>query len=233
MLGRCLASGQLTILYRYAPVEATLTAGNLVESVTLGCGAEGLELYAAYFLDATDLGDLLPLCGAPFVTGAEAQTDTGEPHAPTVANPNELQAMTYGFAAKHRPGESHIISKPKGYERFRGAGLYSLTLDNGDGKTGRRFQMFGSGDHGALPFWSYRRLLEADLLGVPNDLALIHWASNDYFWRGPFDLNAHAKAKAQALGFLYWLQTEVPRDDGGFGYPELKLRPNGYPGRSQ
>ncbi len=27
-----------------------------------------------------------------------------------------------------------------------------------------------------------------------------------------------------SLGFLYWLQTECPRDEGGFGYPELKLR---------
>ncbi|MDZ7377679.1 MAG: FAD-dependent oxidoreductase, partial [candidate division KSB1 bacterium] len=32
------------------------------------------------------------------------------------------------------------------------------------------------------------------------------------------------QAKELSLGFLYWLQTEAPRDDGGFGYPELKLR---------
>jgi len=34
------------------------------------------------------------------------------------------------------------------------------------------------------------------------------------------------EAKRLSLGFLYWLQTECPRDDGGFGYPELKLRPD-------
>ena len=34
------------------------------------------------------------------------------------------------------------------------------------------------------------------------------------------------EAKQLSLGFLYWLQTEAPRDDGGFGYPELKLRPD-------
>ena len=224
MLRPHLLSGQLTVLYQHTPVRATLKAAKSIETVTLESNAGQLELRAAYFLDATDLGDLLPLCGAPFVTGAEAQSDTGEPHAPSIANPNELQAMTYGFAVEYRSGESHVISKPQDYERFRDAGLYTLTLHNGDGQTGRRFRMFGSGDDGALPFWSYRRLLEASLLGLPNDVALINWASNDYFWHSVFDDCAHVEAKAQALGFLYWLQTEAPRDDGGFGYPELKLR---------
>ena len=223
MLGPHLKSGQLTVLYEHRPVAAKVET-RTVKTVTLQRGAKRLELNATYFLDATDLGDLLPLCGAPFVTGAEAQSDTHEPHAPPVANPGEMQAMTYGFAAEFCSNESHIIPKPENYERFRDAGLYTLTLDGGDGKTGRRFRMFASGDDGALPFWSYRRLLTADLPGVPNDVALINWASNDYFWRGPFDPDAHLEAKAQALGFLYWLQTEVPRDDGGVGYPELKLR---------
>ena len=32
------------------------------------------------------------------------------------------------------------------------------------------------------------------------------------------------RGKAFAQGFLYWLQTECPRDDGsGFGYPEIQL----------
>ena len=225
MLESYLASGQLTVLYEHTPIAAEVKDG-WVERITLQREGAGLEVAAAYFLDATDLDDLLPLCGAPFVTGAEAQTDTGEPHAPSAANPNEMQAMTYGFAVEYCPGESHVIPKPGDYERFRDAGLYTLTLDNGNGKTGRRFRMFEPGDDGALPFWSYRRLLDASLLNVPHDVALINWASNDYFWRSAFDPLAHTEAKAQALGFLYWLQTEVPRGDDGAGYPELKLRPD-------
>jgi hypothetical protein len=228
MLRPYLASGQLTVLYHHTPVAATRVGGS-IQNVTLAHGGEQVVVSAALFLDATDLGDLLPLCGAPFVTGAEAQADTGEPHAPPQANPSELQAMTYGFAVEFRPGESHVIPKPAGYERFRDAGLYTLTL-GGDETGGRRFRMFEQGDGGALPFWSYRRLLDASLLNVPHDVALINWASNDYFWRGPFDDGAQAEAKAQALGFLYWLQTEAPRDDAhndrGVGYPELKLRPD-------
>ena len=224
MLEPYLKSGQLTVLYHHTPVAATVTGGSL-RNVTLHHWERRVQLEAAFFLDATDLGDLLPLCGAPFVTGAEAQTDTGEPHAPPVANPDEVQAMTYGFAVEFCPGESHVILKPAGYERFRDAGLYTLTLHNSDGVP-RRFKMFGRGDADAPPFWTYRRLLEAELLNLPHDVALINWASNDYSQRGPFDDGAHAEAKAQALGFLYWLQTEAPRDDGGTGYPELKLRPD-------
>ena len=222
MLEPYIDSGQLRVLYEHTPVAAEVKDGR-VKRVTLQSSDGGLEVIATYFLEATDLGNLLPLCGAPFVTGAEAQSDTNELHAPAVAAPDELQAMTYGFAVEYCPDESHVIPKPENYERFRDAGLYTLTLDNGDGKTGRRFQMFASGDS-TLPFWSYRRLLDASLLGVPRDVALINWASNDYFWRSPFDLDAHTEAKAQALGFLYWLQTEAPRDSGGVGYPELKLR---------
>jgi hypothetical protein len=31
------------------------------------------------------------------------------------------------------------------------------------------------------------------------------------------------RGKAFAQGFLYWLQAECPRDDGGVGYPEMQL----------
>ncbi|CAA9568761.1 MAG: FIG01127817: hypothetical protein [uncultured Truepera sp.] len=220
-------SGQLTVLYHHTPVAAAVS-GRTVQNVTLRHhSGEQVEVGATFFLDATDLGDLLPLCGAPFVTGAEARADTGEPHAPLQANPAETQAMTYGFALELRPGEHHVIPKPERYEAFRDAGLYTLTL-GGDETGGRRFGMFGPGDAGCLPFWSYRRLLDAQLLNVPHDVALINWSSNDYFWRSALDENAHAEAKAQALGFLYWLQTEAPRDDAhdnsGTGYPELRLR---------
>ena len=183
MLRPYVASGQLRVLYQHTPVAAEVEDG-WIKSVTLQRGGEGLEVTANYFLEATDLGDLLPFCGTPFVTGAEAHTDTNEPHAPAAANPNELQAMTYSFAVEYCPGESYVIPKPESYERFRNAGFYTLTLDRD--KTGRRFQMFASGDD-TLPFWSYRRLLDASLLGVPRDVALINWASNDYFWHTAFD----------------------------------------------
>ncbi len=229
MLRPYLESGRLTVLYGSTPVRAELD-GTRVTAVELSTPASATaRLEAAYFLDATDLGDLLPLVGAPYVTGAEAGADTGEPAAPETANPREVQSFTFGFAVEYRPGEVHTISRPEGYARFRDAGLYRLTLNPGT-QDEKRFKMFRRGPSGELPFWSYRRLLDADLLGLPGDVALINWESNDYFYETLLDVSperrAHAlaEARAQALGFLYWLQTEAPRDDGGYGYPELKLR---------
>jgi len=95
--------------------------------------------------------------------------------------------------------------------------------------------MFGRGPAGELPFWSYRRIFDADLLADPvqtADISMINWASNDYRFANIIDKSAEEvsrvldEAKRLSLGFLYWLQTECPRGDGGYGYPEIKLRPD-------
>ncbi len=61
--------------------DARATASGSVTVRDLGSGGER-TLIAPYFLDATELGDVLPLAGVEFVTGFESQAETGEPHAP-------------------------------------------------------------------------------------------------------------------------------------------------------
>ena len=230
MLEPHLVSGKLTILTRHRPVRATV-ADDEVETVTLrGPKNAEVTLAAGYFLDATDFGDLLPLTGTAYVTGAESQADTGEPHAkPGAAAPDEVQSFTYGFVVAYCPGENHTIAKPEGYKQFRDTQPYALHLNVGQPNEAH-FKMFERGERGELPFWTYRRLFDADLLGTGCDLALINWAGNDYRFANLIDKSkAEQKrilneAKRLALGFLYWLQTECPRDEGGFGYPELELR---------
>ena len=57
---------------------------------------------------------------------------------------------------------------------------------------------------------------------------MINWPGNDF--RGVIiganlldQARALQKAQRLSLGFLHWLQTESPRDDGGFGYPEIQM----------
>ena len=85
------------------------------------------------------------------------------------------------------------------------------------------------------PFWTYRRLIDAAQFAdprLPHDLSMINWPGNDYRGGNLIDqppevqLERLRAAKALSLGFLHWLQTEAPRDEGGRGYPELKLRPD-------
>lgn len=108
MLGSFLArygsGGQLTVLYDTVPVRADVS-GDRVRLVTVR-HKSGVEktLSAPYFVDATEQGDLLPLAGVEFVTGFESRTETLEPHAPLVAQPSNIQALTVCFAADYVAG---------------------------------------------------------------------------------------------------------------------------------
>ncbi|HSW46633.1 MAG TPA: FAD-dependent oxidoreductase, partial [Phycisphaerae bacterium] len=159
---------------------------------------------------------------------------TGEPHAADTADAEDVQSFTYCFFIEHRPGERHVIDKPADYTRNRDGQPYTLTLHYGDG----RVMTYGVFEHrpGTFgTFWSYRRAIDATQFDDPRyarDLALINWPGNDY--RGgnilvddPAEqLRQLQAARDLSLGFLHWMQTEMPRDDGGRGYPEFKLRPD-------
>ncbi len=226
MLAPHVEAGRLQIVRGVQPMSAAVAADSVQSVRVAGANGRALDLVAAYYLDATELGDLLPLAGADYVTGAESQTETGEPHAPSEARPGEVQAFTFSFVVEFVPSGDFRGRAPRGYEAMRDAQPFTLTLPQHDGSL-RRFYMFA----GELPFWSYRRIFDGAQLGG-RDLALINWASNDYYGASILDqpLQARAQALDEAkrltLGFLHWLRTECPRDDGGSGYPELRLRPD-------
>jgi hypothetical protein len=237
MLQPHLDSGRLRVLVEHEPVAAHVE-GNLVETVTLRARTgESVTVAARYFLDATDLGDLLPLTGTPYVTGAEARAETGEPQAELEANPQTVQGFTSCFFVEFCPGERHIIPRPDGYERLRDTRPYTLRLQKPDG-TPYPFKFFTRSETGNPPFWTYRRVRSGALVAPGStDIALINWESNDYCWESLLDKTPTEQAriiedaKQLSLGFLHWLQTEAPRessrrDEGGQGYPELRLRPD-------
>jgi len=245
LLGPHTQSGRLTILQEHAPVAARVEQDRVAQVTVRSTQGNVRPIRARYFLDATELGDLLPLTGAEYVTGAEAQADTREPHAAadgaadgalnTTPRPDQVQAFTYTFAVEHCPGENHVIQPPPGYERFRDTQPYTLTIRRHDG-TFAPFRMFVTSPEGLLPFWTYRRLVDGRLLdpsGRLRDIAMINWPGNDYEAENLIDQPPQAQARILdearrlALGFLYWLQTEVPHDDDdGRGYPGLRLLPD-------
>jgi hypothetical protein len=203
---------------------------------------EVIRLKAKFFLDATELGDLLPLAKIPYVVGSEAKRDTNEPTASLEPNAACVQSFTYPFVIEHRPGEQHRIAKPPEYEKWRDTQPFSLRVNypvelgwKGD----VQYRMFGDNppipnNMSPGPFFGWRRVLaRKNFAGsaVPNDLALMNWPRQDYHTeslidRTPLDTaRVLQAAKRVSMAFLYWLQTDVPRDDGnGHGYPELMLR---------
>ncbi len=244
MLAAYESSGRLRILLEHEPIRAEVD-GDRVRAVHVrGAGTERV-ITAPYFLDATELGDLLPMAGAEFVIGAESQAQTGEPHAPASAQPLTQQAFTWCFAIEYRPGEDHTIDRPEDYDFWRdyvpelcpawpGKLLAWETTQPITRQTvNLGFDPTGSGKG----FWVYRRIQDprnfvpgafAGSLGV----TLVNWPQNDY-WLGPIvgvepeEAARHLRrGKQLSLSLLHWLQTEAPRPDGGTGWPGLKLRPD-------
>ena len=94
MLAPWRGGGQLTVLQPWRPVAAEMD-GDSVRAVTLQHrdSTDRIVVSAPFVVDATELGDLLPLTGTEYATGFEAQSDTGEPSAPAEAQPDNVQAV--------------------------------------------------------------------------------------------------------------------------------------------
>jgi FAD dependent oxidoreductase len=240
------SSGRLLVLLDHEPIRAQVE-GDQIRTFTVRDREALVErtIIAPYFLDATELGDLLPLAGVEFVTGAESQAEHGEPHAPGDPDPDNQQAFTCCFAVDYRDGEDHTIERPVEYGFWRDfvpklkpawPGRL-LDLNFSDPVTlksaSRGFDPRAAGSG----LWVYRRILDPrnfQAQSYPGSLgiSLINWPQNDY-WLGPLvgkDVSAAqaahhvARAKQLSLSVLYWLQTECPRPDGKLGWKGLRLR---------
>lgn len=246
MMAPFISSGQLTILLdtisRTAQVSGDRVVSIEVEHTPTG---NRQNLTGAYFLDATEMGDLLPMTGTEYITGAESQAQTGELHAPNEAQPQNMQAPTWCFAIDYMEGENHTIDKPANYDFWRdytpelsppwSGKLLSLTYSNPitleprtagfDPRQGAVTENFN--------LWSYRRLIAPSQLregALQSGISLINWPQNDYLLGNLYDVPAeeatqhHKAAMEVSYALLYWLQTEAPREDGGAGWPGLRLR---------
>jgi hypothetical protein len=215
--------GGVTVLRRTKVVAAD---DGITEVVAMGLDDGRITRFRPQMvIDATELGDLLPLCGAEYVVGAETVAQTGEAQAqPNEPKPHCVQSFTYTFACERRPvGERHVIDKPPRYEHYRDTQPYSLRIEvhggeiYGEESGWLQYRLYDTlpGTKGGL--WSYRRLVEKE------NLTMFNWPGNDYRDRSIIDVEPLAAAQALqeakwvSLGFLYWLQQEAP---------ELKLRPD-------
>jgi hypothetical protein len=242
MLRPHIESGRLTIHLR-SKTGAVAVEADLIKSIT----AVDMESHVAtefrpsIVIEATELGDLLPLAGVEHRIGAETIAETGEPHAqPHEPKPHCVQSFTYTFGLERRPdGELHIIPKPHRYEYFRNTQPYSLTIEVHGGEIyGEESGWLAYNVLDTMPgtkggLWTYRRLIDASQFrtGYPRDLTMINWPGNDYREARITDGDAWANAaalqdaKRASLGFLYWLQTGAPASGERKGAPELRLEP--------
>ena len=245
MLNPYISAGKLMLLLEYKTVAADVT-GDKVRALKVAHvrSKDEMVLTAPFFVDATELGDLLPLTGAEYRTGAEAQSETNELHAPEKADPHNQQAFTVCFAIDYDKDGNHIIDKPAMHDYWReftpeltppwSGRLLSLAYSNPATLEPRTLGFHPEGLHtgDAINMWNYRRIINKNNFtqgAYTGDITVINWPQNDYLL-GNLDgsekeFNHHvAQAKQLSLSLLYWLQTEAPRPDGRQGWPGLRLR---------
>lgn len=246
MLAPYMSTGKLTLLLEHKALSASVT-GNKVKTVNITNlkTKEVVTLAAPYFVDATELGDLLPMTGTEFVTGAEAKSETKELHAPEKANPGNNQAFTVCFAIDYVPGENHVIEKPREYDFWRNfvpkmskpwsGKLLELSYSNPKTLEPKAlgFHPEGIATGDKLNLWNYRKIISKDSFvkgTYSGDITIVNWPQNDYFLgdlvgASEKDFKKHfERGKQLSFSLLYWLQTEAPRPDGGKGWPGVRLR---------
>jgi hypothetical protein len=245
MLAPYVSQGNLTLLLETKAISAE-AANDSVRAVKVRDLRSDRErvLNAPFFIDATELGDLLPLTKTEFVTGAESRQQTGELHAAEKADPNNQQAFTMCLAVDFDPHGEHVIEKPPEYAFWRGfvpklrpawpGRLLDLTYTHPPTLQPRALGFNPEAETpGSLNLWKYRRLINRRNFvpgTYPGDTCLINWPQNDYFLGNLVGVSEREqarqieRARQLSLSLLYWLQTEVPRPDGKRGWPGLRLR---------
>lgn len=240
------SSGRVRRLLWHLPVVADVEHDR-VQAVELRDvrSSDAVIVRGDYFLDATELGDLLPLCKAEYVTGFESHRETGEPHAPAESQPGNMQSFTWCFAMDYLEGEDHTVERPAEYEFWRDyvpemrppwpGRLLSWTVVHPQTLKSRQAMLdpAGSRPPGVLPLWRYRRIAVEENFApgtYPSDITLVNWPQNDYTLGNLCEVSAeeakrHARRSRQlSLSLLYWMQTEAQRPDGKTGFRGLRLR---------
>ncbi|SEB09910.1 FAD-dependent oxidoreductase [Leifsonia sp. 21MFCrub1.1] len=245
LLSPHVASGALTVLREHAPVDAEHSGRTITRVRLRGPDGDHVVASAPLIADATEEGDLIALCGLDHVIGAESRDETGELHAPDLADPRDQQAITWCAALEYRPGENHTIARPAEYEHWRdtvdprwpGPQLSWRDIVPNTGAVRDR-PLFADSPETAVgspadDLWHYRRILARSTLDPAfpgGEVTLVNWPQADYWERPLLDVGptererALAGARSLTNSLIYWLQTEAPRHDGGQGYPELRPR---------
>lgn len=222
----------LTVLLQHVPVAAERSS-NRVQTVTLQCLLTGAkaEIEPRYVLDATELGDLLPMTGTEFVVGAESKTETNEPNAlEGAAEPDNIQSFTWCAVIGYDEGGDHTIPEPEQYAFWKDHQppnwpdkLLSFTMLHVQRGEPLHFPLF-SDDWFNL--FSYRQIVDPRSSTLPVQPATVmNWPMNDYalgnVLHGSAEDKAHHlhSARQLTLSMLYWLQHE-------HGYRGLCLRPD-------
>lgn len=251
LLAPYLSSGKLKLFLQHKIISADVSRDkvNALKAQSATGDKNEIWLKAPYFIDATELGDLLPLTGTEFVTGSESRYETHELHAPEKADPNNIQAFTFCLVMDYIHGANHTIEKPAQYDFWKKfipnltppwpGKLLDLSYSNPSTLQPKNlgFNPDVTSTGSVLNLWDYRRIINKENFkpgAYKGDISIINWPQNDYMTGSLIDVSEEEfkkhieDSKQLSLSLFYWLQTEVPRSNGSKGWPGLQLRGDVY-----
>lgn len=196
------AESLLEIEYGYRPVAVIRNGKQVDGAVFVNEENDTLRVQASVTIDATELGDVMALADAEYLTGENTETD---PH-----NIN-IQDLTYAaIVKKYESGTDHKVYPSAQYDPLEFDCLCETVCRDTSKQVPDCDQML---DYAKMPGGKY-------MLNWPNN-------GNDYFVN-VLDMTYEERQKAYQLArdrttdFLYFLQTEA-------GYPELGLVTDEFP----
>ena len=150
-------------------------------------------------IDATEIGELLPLVGADFRLGMDSRNETGETEAPEFAN-SIVQDLTYVLILEDsgtKKSKNRLVKRPKNYN----SSVYECACKRENG------EMFG-GVSNCIQMLDYGKL--------PNNKYMINWPNcgNDFYLNWPeltFEQRQEKlnEAKLFTMGFVYYIQNDL------------------------
>ncbi len=191
---------------------------------------EQSHITAKYFLDATELGDLLPLTRTEYNLGSESKAQTNEPNATDFPPESEnVQSFTWCAALTYDHDIDNTINKPDQYDFWANYQppnwpdkLLSFTMLHVQRGEKLHFPLF---ENNGFNLFSYRQIVKPEFhTDTRLPATIMNWPMNDFDGGTVIDVapelaeQRYNSSKQLTLSMLYWLQTEQ-------GYTGLRFAP--------
>lgn len=172
------------------------------------------EIRSKVTIEATEFGDVLALGNIPYRLGRDSKIDTGELHAPEIAD-DEIQDMTFCAILKKYKSKAPEVKPSPNYNPEIFKCSTAEDCDNPD-ETFLNHKL-----HNWESFISYAAL--------PNDKYLLNWPfrANDYLttkdiYENPASREFHfQKAKELTLNYIHYIQTKLNHPEWGLAEDEF------------
>lgn len=208
------AEKDLTVWFETKLLQVLSEKNKIVGAVVRKKDGSVAEIRSKVTIEATEFGDVLSLGNVPYRLGRDSKTDTGEPHAPDIAD-DEIQDMTYCAILKNYKTKAPQVKASRSYNPELFKCSTAEDCDNPDEK------LLNHKLHNWDSFIAYAAL--------PNNKYLLNWPfrANDYLttrdiYENPSSREYHfQKAKELTLNYVHYIQTKLGHAEWGLAFDEF------------